>query len=409
MDVDLYAPETIEDWYPVYQHLRDNEPVYQVPGSNEFVISRYDDIMHVLRHQKTFPTGVSKRRSDAAAAVYEKGGWERMTPLSTNPPVHRRYRDTIDHFFTGPGLTRWQPGLEQFIDVQFTTFEQRGQVEWNADYAIEVPVRIITHMLGLPEPDIPKLKDWSAAWILPFVRPLAADEDVWVAEQIVEMYDYLAHQIADKRANPGDDIITHLTQVDFAGERPLSDQEIITMVDHLFIGGNETTTFAMTSALWIMLREDGLYERLLAEPDRIPNFVEEVLRLESPTQGLWRSVAEDTELGGVPIPAGSTVHVRYAAGNRDERVFECPASVDVDRPNSRRHLAFTLGEHHCPGADLSRLEQVLTLQQVLKRLPNLRFAPDANDFTHVPMFAMRSLKELHLEFDPVVLSDHRNG
>ena len=153
--------------------------------------------------------------------------------------------------------------------------------------------------------------------------------------------------------------------------------------------------------MWIMLGDQALYRRLQSEPELIPAFVEEVLRLESPTQGLWRAVAVATEIDGVAIPAGSTVHVRYASGNRDERMFACPHEVQLDRETSRRHLAFTLGEHHCPGADLSRLEQTMTLERALVRLPNLRFAPGINDFAHVPMFTMRALQQLHLEFDPL--------
>ncbi len=155
----------------------------------------------------------------------------------------------------------------------------------------------------------------------------------------------------------------------------------------------------MASGLWIALREPGLYDHLAAHRQRIPDLVEEALRLESPTQGLWRAVAEDTVVAGVSIPAGSVVHLRYASANRDERVFACPAHVDIDRPNVGRHMAFSLGEHHCPGAELTRLEQVLTFEAVFDRLPNLRLSA-RNDFTHVPMFAMRSLKKLHLDFDP---------
>ena len=152
--------------------------------------------MHVLRHQRTFPTGASKRRSEAAHQVYDRGGWERMTPLGTNPPVHRHYRQLIDRFFTGEGLTQWRPFIDRVIDEQFEGFEREGAVEWNGQYAVPVPVRVITHVLGLPEADIPRLKQWSAAWILPFVRKLEPNEDAWVAEQVVEMYDYLAEMIA---------------------------------------------------------------------------------------------------------------------------------------------------------------------------------------------------------------------
>ena len=403
MRVDLFSDETQEDWYPTYQYLRDEQPVYLVPGTNEYVISRYHDIMHVLRHQKTFPTGASKRRSPAAQQVYDRGGWERMTPLGTNPPVHRHYRDLVDHFLGGDGLDQWRPFIEQSIDVLFSEFEGDGHVEWIAQYSSKLPSRVITYMLGLPLEDLDQLRAWSSAWVLPFIRKLEPDEDVWVAEQVVEFYDYLKAAIAERRSNPGNDIITSLTQASFAGERSLTDQEIITTVDHLFIGGNETTTFAMASGLWILLREPGLYDRLAGDRTRIADFVEEVLRIESPTQGLWRAVAEDTVIDGVAIAAGSTVHLRYASANRDERVFVCPADVNLDRPNSRRHMAFSLGEHHCPGAGLTRLEQALTFEAIFDRLPNPRLSQRRNDFTHVPMFAMRSLRKLNVDFDPTAM------
>jgi cytochrome P450 len=400
MHVDLFSAETQEDWYPTYQYLRDEQPVYRVPGTDDYVISRYHDIMHVLRHQKTFPTGASKRRSVAAQQVYDRGGWERMTPLGTNPPIHRAYRELVDRLVGGDGLVQWRGFVEESIDLLFATFERAGQVEWISQYSSKLPSRVITGMLGLPLEDLDQLRTWSSAWVLPFIRKLEPDEDVWVAEQVVEFYAYLTAAIGEKRRHPGDDIITSLSQANFAGERPLTDQEIITIVDHLFIGGNETTTFAMASGLWILLREPGLYDRLANDRGRIPDFVEEVLRIESPTQGLWRAVAEDTTIDGCKIPAGSTVHLRYASANRDERVFACPAHVDLDRPNSRRHMAFSLGEHHCPGAELTRLEQALTFEAIFDRLPNLRFTDGRNDFTHTPMFAMRSLKELHLTFEP---------
>ena len=251
MHVDLFSVETQENWYPTYQYLRDEQPVYRVPGTNDYVVSRYDDIMHVLRHQKTFPTGASKRRSPAAQEVYDRDGWERMTPLGTNPPIHRHYRDLVDQFLGGSGLEQWRPFIEQSIDQLFADFEGDGHVEWIAQYSSKLPSRVITHMLGLPLEDLDQLRAWSSAWVLPFIRQLEPEEDVWVAEQVVEFYAYLRAAIADKRSNPGNDIVTSLAHANFAGERSLTDQEIITIVDHLFIGGNETTTFAMASGLWI--------------------------------------------------------------------------------------------------------------------------------------------------------------
>jgi cytochrome P450 len=396
---DLYDPAVQLDWYPTYRQLRDSAPVYRMPGTNTYVISRYADVLHVLRHQDVFPTGASQYRTQAAKEVYERTGWPKMTPLSVNPPDHRQYRALVDGFFDTVGAQRWKTLIETTIDELLHGFEADGAAEIVQAFALPLPVRVITSVLGFPAADIADLKRWSEAWVLPFAGGLSEATEVWVAEQVVEFQHYIAAQIAEKRRRPTDDVLTELTRASFGGERPLTDHEIITMIDHLFIGGNETTTFAITSALWIMLREPGLYDVLRQRRELVEVFVEESMRLESPTQGLFRLVAQDTEIGGAPIPAGSIVHIRYASANRDERMFEHPDDVDLERPNVRRHMAFSLGEHHCPGHGLSRLEQNLALHAILDRLPELRLAP-GNDFAHQPGFVLRALERLHVEWTP---------
>ena len=142
--------------------------------------------------------------------------------------------------------------------------------------------------------------------------------------------------------------------------------------------------------------------RLRAEPELIPTFVDEVLRLESPTQGLWRGVARDVEIGGVTIPKGSTVHIRYGAANRDpEHVRRNPTTSTSNARNAGRHVAFGAGEHRCPGEGLSKLEQRIAVELFLQRMGNLRFTPDRNDFCHLPGYWLRALKELHVSFDPI--------
>ena len=392
--IDLYDAQTQQDWYPVYRRLRDEAPVHRIPGTNLFVVSRYDDVMHVLRHQELFPTGRNLTRSAAANEVYAASGWSRMTPLSVNPPDHRHYRALVDGFFDPRGAQRWTTFIESTIHELIDTFIADGEADIMAAFALPLPVRVITRILGFPAADIGRLKAWSSAWVLPFSGALSDEQERWVAEQVVEFHRYINDQIAEKRRRPGDDVITSLTTASFAGERPLSNHEIITIIDHLYIGGNETTTFAITSALWILLREPGLYERIRADRSLIDPFVEEVLRLESPTQGLYRQAAADTQIGGVTIPRGAVVHVRYASANRDERMFPEPDEVDLDRSNSRRHLAFSVGEHLCPGHGLARLEQRLALGVLLDRLDDLRFSDGRNDFSHQPGFVLRSLNEL---------------
>jgi cytochrome P450 len=402
-DIDLFDPATQEDWFPTYRRLRDEQPVYRMPGTNIHVVTRYDDVLYVLRHQELFPTGSGSTRTAAAREVYETKGWARITPLSTNPPDHRNYRELVDGFFDAKGSLHWQPIIEATIADLLDDIEAAGSADYVEAFALPLPVRVITRVLGFPAADIPQLKAWSSAWVLPFSGPLTPDQEVWVAEQVVEFQHYIHHHIEAKRAEPGDDVLSSLVDARFGGDRPLSDHEIITIIDHLYIGGNETTTFALTSALWLLLREPGLYARVRADRSLVEPFIEEALRMESPTQGLYRAVAVDTAIGGVPVPAGATLHIRYGAANRDERMFPDPDTVHLDRANVRRHMAFSLGEHHCPGSGLSRLEQQLALNAVLDRLPDLRLAEGRNDFRHLPGFVLRALNELHIDWTPAAL------
>lgn len=402
-DIDLFDPATQEDWFPTYRRLRDEQPVYRMPGTNIHVVTRYDDVLYVLRHQELFPTGSGSTRTAAAREVYETKGWARITPLSTNPPDHRNYRELVDGFFDAKGSLHWQPIIEATIADLLDEMQADGSADYVEAFALPLPVRVITRVLGFPATDIPQLKAWSSAWVLPFSGPLTPDQEVWVAEQVVEFQHYIHHHIEAKRAEPGDDVLSSLVDARFGGDRPLSDHEIITIIDHLYIGGNETTTFALTSALWLLLREPGLYARVRADRSLVEPFIEEALRMESPTQGLYRAVAVDTAIGGVPVPAGATLHIRYGAANRDERMFPDPDTVHLDRANVRRHMAFSLGEHHCPGSGLSRLEQQLALNAVLDRLPDLRLAEGRNDFRHLPGFVLRALNELHIDWTPATL------
>jgi cytochrome P450 len=403
-DVDLMDPGVQEDWYPVYQTLREQAPVWRSP-TGEYVLTRYKELQHVLRHPELFPNAVPGQNplitSPEALAVYQRDGWPRHSPLSTNPPDHRSYRSLVDNWFDKAGAARARPMITALANRLIDEWIDEGQVEFVSRFALPLPIMVITSLLGLPLDDIPQLKVWSEAWVMPFARGLTDVQERYVAEQGVQFQRYIHDHVERKRRHPGDDVLSHLAQARLSapeGERALTDGEIVNIVDHLFIGGNETTTFALSSGLWLLLSRPEVHRRLVAQPELIPTFVEESLRLESPTQGLWRVVAGDVELAGVAIPAGSVLHLRYAAANRDETMFADAERLDLDRSNAARHLAFSAGEHKCPGADLSRVEQHIAFELLLSRLDDLRFTPGANDFTHLPGYVLRALKSLDLSF-----------
>jgi cytochrome P450 len=402
---DLFGPDAHKTWYETYRALREEAPVYKTPDLNMFVLTRYEDIAAVVRDSETFSNerekygGEPLLQFEEARDIYTKRGWPKQFPLSVDPPDHKKYRVLVDHFFRGEALERARPLIDKIVHDLIDRFQTAGEIDFVAAFAEPLPTTVITALMGLPLEDIPQLKAWSTAWAAPFARGLSLEREIWVAEEGVAFQAYLKSHIDTRRRAPRDDLISHLVEAKLDGERSLSDAEIISILDHLYIGGNETTTFALTSGLWLMLREPEIYARLKADRRKIAVFVEETLRLESPTQGLYRTVTRDTEIRGVNIPKGATVHLRFAAANRDPAVFKDADRLDLDRPNAIRHMAFSQGEHHCPGAGLSRLEQNLAFAALIDRLPNLRLTPAKNTFDHAPGVVLRALTSLTVSFD----------
>ena len=409
--INFMDPAVQEDWFPYYRRLREEAPVWRVPSTGEYFLSRYDDVSYVLRHPELFPhTSTSSEfqllKSEAAMRYYEEHGWRRKQTLGIDPPVHREYRVLVDPWFNAAGAEQQRAVIERIATSLLDEWIDDGEVELVRQFAMPLPVMVITTVLGFPLSDIERLKRWSEAWVMPFSRGLTPEQEMYVAEQGVEFQQYIYTHLQEKRRNPTDDVLSHLAQATFHDleqgvDRQLTDYEIVNLIDHLYIGGNETTTFAITSGLWLLISHPDVERRLRAEPELIPTFVDEVLRLESPTQGLWRGVARDVEIGGVTIPKGATVHIRYGAANRDPERFGQPDDLDVERRNAGRHLAFGAGEHRCPGEGLSKLEQRIAAELFLQRMGNLRFTPDRNDFCHLPGYWLRALKELHVSFDPI--------
>jgi len=409
-EVDVFAAETIENWYPTYDLLRTECPVYHVPDTETYFLTRYQDIHQILRKTDTFKRGAGKSRpliADKDAQDYfAANGWPKQSVLGSNPPNHRRYRDMIDHFFSVTGSKNQTELITNTANGLIDTWIDDGEVEYVSQFAELLPSMVITVMMGFPLEDLENLKVWSEAWVAPFSLQLTAEEEREVSRLMVEFQHYIYDHIQDRRKNPKDnpkaDVVNYLvhTPVKLHKEtRMLTDTEIINIIDHLYIGGNETTTFALTSGLWMLIENPDIQRHLADNPHKITTFVEEVLRLESPTQGMDRHTIADVELNGIAIPKGSHIHMRYAAANRDANQFECPADIDLDRKNASKHLAFSIGETHCPGAGLTRLEQNIATNLLLSRMKNFKFAEGKNSFQHHMNFTLRSFKDLHVTFE----------
>ncbi|WP_156679531.1 cytochrome P450 [Sphingomonas profundi] len=410
-DIDFMDPAVQENWYDAYAVLHRDAPVYYMPEIGMYVVTRYDDLDAILHDPELYLNDYSDGSkhpliaNPEAQALYEAEGWPRIMPLSCNVPEHKAFRRMVDPFLTASAVKKREPLIRAVANRLIDAWIGDGEVEFIRDFCEPLPMAIIAEALGFPAVDLPRLKRWSAAWVKPFARGLTAEEEIEAVRTHIEFQHYIHQTAQAKRANPTDDVISHLVQGDYVdpvsgAARKLTDAEIIGISDHLLTGGNETTTFALASGMWLLFQYPDVHAELLADRRKIRIFVEETLRIESPTQGLYRFTAREVTLRGVTIPKGSAVHVRYGAGNRDAARFPQPERPDLARRNAASHIAFGAGEHVCPGGALSRLEQVVAWDILLDRVPNMRPAPGRNDYTHLPGFWLRALKAMHVAFDP---------
>ena len=409
-EIDFMDPVVQENWFDAYDIIREESPAYFMPQIGMYVLTRYGDIEYVLKRPTEFTAGPDVQdtepliKFDEARRLYDEKGWERYTPLGENLPKHAHYRALVDPALTAAAVREREGFVRETIDELIDSWIDESEIPFIEKFAEPLPMIVIAELLGFPRMDLPQLKVWSAAWVLPFSRGLTLEQEMDAVNKHIELQHYIFETMQHKRKQPGNDIITRLLNIevddaDTGSKRPLTDTEIIGITDHLLIGGNETTTFALSNGLWLLFRNPEAYASLQQDQELIKNFVEEVLRIESPTQGLYRFVTSDCDIGGVKIPAGSTLNIRYGAGNHDPRRFPEPKQPQLDRKNAGRHLAFGMGEHVCPGATLSRFEQRWAWEALLKRTRNLRPTPDKNDYSHVSGIWVRALKEIHVTFD----------
>jgi len=405
-DLNPFMPDVLEDPYAVYAELR-RRGVYQLPHTTMFIVTRFRDVEHVLMHPEVFSVhGLTEglTRDTPETREIEARGWPAADVLSkADPPEHTGYRGVVNRPFSAQSVKTLEPRLREIAAGLIDAFVGAGGVEFVSQFAKPFPLYVFAELMGLPEEDIAPVKLWCDARIERMGGALISYErDLQAARQVVEFQHYLFKKIEERRTAPGDDLISHMVtaRVEGFGGRPLTTEELISMIDIILLGGNDTTINLLSSGMALLLQHPDQLALVGADPSLIPNFVEEALRVESPVQCLFRTATADAEVGGVPVPQGSRLAVMYGAANRDAEQFPNPDHFDVRRPNAKMSVAFGAGIHFCLGASLARLEGKVAFETLLTRLSNVRLAEGKNDFRHTINPIIRGLKELHLEFDP---------
>ncbi|MGE0746679.1 MAG: cytochrome P450 [Rhodospirillales bacterium] len=367
----LAIPQSfLDDPYPTYALLRRHDPVHRNPDGSYF-LTRYRDIVQVYRDPRmSSDKTVEFRPKFGDGPLYE----HHTTSLVFNdPPLHTRVRKLLAAAFTPRALAALEPRVVALVDGLLDAAEARGEFDLIGDFASALPVELICDMLGVPRPDRGPLREWAQI-ILSALEPVTTPVMVDAGDRAVaDFSDYLRRLIAERRRRPSNDAADILGTLAFGeidGER-LTEPELIHNCIFLLNAGHETTTNLIGNGVAALLDHPGERARLAADPGLIRSAVEEFLRYESSNQLGNRRVAEDAEVGGVALPAGTYIHIGIGAANRDPEEFPDPDRLDIGRaPN--RHLAFGSGAHACLGMSLARIEGRVAIGALVARFPDLR-------------------------------------
>ncbi len=381
----------VRDPYTELARLRREEPIQRLDVSGMpheeskpvFIVYRYEEAQQMLRDNETFS-------SAAVIAAFGPVLGERVM-LGMDEPVHGRLRSLVSKAFSQKALARWEDELVGPVgNSLIDKFAANGKADLVKEFTFDYPSQIIAGLLGLPREDYPQFQRWSISllsWILNPERGLAAS---------AALCDYFAPILEARRAEPRDDLISGLAQAEIDGQK-LEDEEIYSFLRLLLPAGVETTYRSLGNLLFAMLSNPAQVEAIRADRSLLPQAIEEGVRWEPPLLTITRVATCDTELGGIPIPAGSTVMPMLGAANRQEDRYPNPDTFDIFRP-PRGHLGWGHGVHVCLGMHLARLEMRTAINLLLDRLPNLRLDPDGND-PHIRGQVFRSPTSLPVLFD----------
>jgi cytochrome P450 len=394
--------------FPYYAAMRREAPVFQHPNGMYFV-STLDAINNVLERplvfssqfasQGTMGTGAGNAR---VVEILEQGYRPIDTLLTADPPAQTRYRKSIGRPFGNKRTRELEPAIRNIAAALVESWQR--EVPFMARFAQPLPIRAIALALTM-SPDLEtRIKRWSDDSVAALGVAISDERRIEAAHSIVEQQRYWVSRFDEARADPRDEIVSNLVNADFEDHtgsvRKLENNELISILQQLMVAGNETTTKLLNEAMKLLVENPAEWDRIKNDAAAIPAMVEEALRLATPNQGMFRVCTEDTEVEGVKIPRGARLWVIFGSGNRDEKHFPDPDRFDPTRPNLKEHIAFGKGTHFCPGAPLSRLESIVSFEEITARIDSVAFAP-GYQVEYEPSYILRGLARLDILATPV--------
>lgn len=364
IDFDHTDPAIIASPYAAFQELREKCPVAHSSKFDGFwVLSRYEDLVATAREPQTFCSG-------QGVTIPNFGSPVPMFPIESDPPAHTAFRRLLQREFTRTRMAALEEPIRQLTNQLIDKFADRGAADLAVELASPLPSIVIAELFGFPSTEWEKFRNYTETML---ETAKAGDLEANIGAAL-EFCTYLAESLDDRRREPREDMLTRVVQAEVEG-RLLTEDEALGMTLLTIVAGHETTVGGIGFLLMHIARNPELKRRLIAEPALIPKAVEETLRMETPIQGIARTVTEDVSVRGQQLREGEKVWLLWAAGNRDPERFENPDTFDLDRTDNR-HLGFGDGVHRCVGAPLAQVEMRVVLEEVLRRLPDLRIVDE---------------------------------
>lgn len=395
----LYDPldtTVIDDPYPTYRRLRDECPVAYLARHDTWVVTRHEDVEHVLRDPRTYSSAVGMAHDftpageTATGVNYRFGGPDVRVLIATDPPEHQVFRKVVSGRFTRSSIAGLEPRVTAVARRCVAELVQRsvdGDADFVRDVAEPVPILVLAEFLGVPEHMHEQFREWG--------RVMTADLDQTgrgsaATGRGMDMFRFFHRRL---RSANGDEVLGSVARAREAG---VSERELLAFCAFLLAAGVETTTNLLTNFVEALLRLDDLAPRLRRRPEEMERAVEEALRYDTSVQALWRGTTCRTVLRDQVLPAGSRVMVLFASANRDERRFTEPDRFLIDRPDAG-HISFGSGPHFCLGARLGRLEIATVMRELLAATDAIRLAGEP---VRVHSSVLRGMAHLPVEVTP---------
>jgi cytochrome P450 len=411
-----FAPEYLDDPYAVYPALREASPAFYDADLDHWVLTRYHDIVEVLRNSATFSAANSidpfTPLCPRAAAELKAGGYAAVPVLvNVDPPAHARQRRVANVAFTPKRVAVLEETVRELMQRFFNEHLHLGRADLIADLAWALPALVLFRVLGLPDSDLVQVKQGARHRGNVIQGYSTDDEQVEAAKGLASFWRYAATLVRERSERPRDDFVSAALAAGNGNEPDLTHEEVTSLALIVLFAGHETTTNLLGNAFRRLLEERVQWEAICADASLIPNAVEEVLRFDSSAVGWRQKTKRAVEFHGVAVPANARLLLLLGSANRDPAVFDEPERFDIRRKNARAHLSFGAGIHTCLGAPLARLEARVVLEEVSRRLPGLRLVPGIR-FEYPASIAMRGPRSVPVRWShrsAERLQGHRDG